>query len=220
MWSAWASRQEAMRDVIGLTGLDVWDKYKSWEDCAIHGGFRVIHEEFCIVSDFPEILKVNSSNQPHCETGPSHRWRDGFEIYHLNGIRVPEWLVMTDAGKIDPKVVIEEKNVDVQREMIRKIGAERMLKALDAKPIDVFVDNHTKGGNEYKLMELKLNGINRKYLYFEHASLPGVWYAQPVHPSITKAIHARAWILGIGEVEELQKAADSEIKKRLPEYVS
>ncbi|MBK8652139.1 MAG: hypothetical protein IPN23_10605 [Elusimicrobia bacterium] len=146
MWAMLPCYVEAMRDVIGLTGLPVWEQYKAWEDAATYGGFRVMHEKFCIVSDFPEVLKTDSRGRAHCATGPSHRWRDGFEIYHLNGIRVPKWLVMTDAGKIDPMLALNEKNVDVQREIIRKIGAERMLKAVGAKTVDTFVDCPQRAG--------------------------------------------------------------------------
>ena len=219
MWAALPSYAEAVRDVLCLKGLPVWEKYQAWEDAAKYGGFRVMHQEFCLVSDFPEVLKVNSQNRPHCENGPSHRWRDGFEIYHLNGIRVPKWLVMTDAGKIDPQLALTEKNVDVQREIIRKIGAERMLKATNAKVLDVFIDRHTNGGNEYKLMEMEVGQIKRKYLYYEHASLPGVWYAKPVPPETKRAIHARAWILR-NELEDLEIMSDEEIMDLLPEVVS
>ena len=127
---------------------------------------------------------------------------------------------MTDAGRIDPRLALEEKNVDVQREIIRKVGIERMLKVSNAELIDTFIDSHTKGGNEYKLMRMKIGQIDRKYLYFEHASLPGVWYAQPVHPSINKALHARAWILGIDEAEKLPKIKDAKLIAMLPKVVS
>ena len=105
----------------------------AWEQAELYGGFRVMHEKFCLVLEFPEFIRVNKLNRPHCETGPSHRCKHGFEIYHLDGIQVPKWLVMTDAGKIDPKLALKEKNVDIQREIIRKVGAERMLKACNAK---------------------------------------------------------------------------------------
>ncbi len=221
MWSAYPSYFESMRDIIGLKGLDCWKKYKFWEDAAKYGGFRVMHKKFCIVSEFPEILIRPINGRLHCETGPTHRWKDGFEIYHLNGIRVPKWLVMTDSGKIDPKLALTEKNVDVQREIIRKVGAERMLKACNAETLDIFIDKHTKVGNEYKLMRMKVgDNIDRKYLYFEHASLPGVWYAHGLPPNTKKAIHGRAWILGIGELDELEGKSDEEIRECLPVEVA
>ena len=128
---------------------------------------------------------------------------------------------MTDSGKIDPKLALMEKNVDIQREIIRKVGAERMLKACDAKVLDTFTDRHTKGGNKYELMEMKVgSNIRRKYLYFEHASFPGVHYAHPIHPEITKALHARAWMLSIGDPAELATKSDAEIRESLPMEVA
>ena len=70
MWPGFSSYAEAMRDVLGLTGLNCWEKWKSYEDASIYGGFRVMHEEFCIVSELPTVLKVNAQNRPHCDTGP------------------------------------------------------------------------------------------------------------------------------------------------------
>lgn len=62
--------------------------------------------------------------------------------------------------------------------------------------------------------------IDRKYLYFEHTSFSGVFYAQPVRPELKRALHARAWILGIGELDELEKTSDEEIIKCLPVEVA
>ena len=42
----------AMRDILGLR-LKEHENYKYWEEAAIHGTFRVMHEKFCIVADFP-----------------------------------------------------------------------------------------------------------------------------------------------------------------------
>lgn len=224
MWSGWECYLAAMRDVLGLTGLPGWEKYSAWEDAAKLGGFRVMHEEFCIVSDFPDEIHVDKEhgNRPHCTTGPSHRWSDGFEIYHLNGVRVPKWVVMTDAGKITPEQALNEKNVDVQREIIRKMGVERLLKASKADVVDVFNDPRGGRGSVYTLYRMKIGtAIDRKYLHFEHASLPGVFYAQPVHPSFVRALHARAAILGlIPHADGQVKQSDAELVAAMPGVVS
>ena len=222
MWASFPAYAEGMRDVLKLTDLFCWGKYEAWEECAKEGSFRVIHEKFCIVSDFPAEIHVNAQNRPHCSTGPSHRWRDGFSIYHLNGVRVPEWLVMTSAERIDLQKALDEKNTDVQREIIRKIGPERMMKKLNAKTIDEADDPKT--GYHYTLKEMKIgSNVNRKYLWFEHASMKGVFYAKPVPPETKKALHGRAWILSLVEQDELDKiSSPREIKlyARFPESVS
>ena len=86
MWSSYDSFLSAGRDILGLE-LPIYEKYEAWERCAKLGGFRYMHEEFCIVSDFPDFIHVDEQKRPHCDFGPSHRWADGFEIYHLDGVR-------------------------------------------------------------------------------------------------------------------------------------
>jgi hypothetical protein len=112
----------------------------------------------------------------------------------------------------------------VQREIIRKIGAEKMLKACNAETIDTFIDQHTGQGNEYRLMKMNIGSqINRRYLVFNHASVPGIVYAKPVPPECTKALHARAWILSMVERDSLSNinvAQEAEIIANLPQVVS
>ncbi|MDI6788003.1 MAG: hypothetical protein QME51_06500, partial [Planctomycetota bacterium] len=217
MWGGFLSWADACKNVLGLTGLQCWDKFDAYEQAGIHGGFRVMHREFCIVSEFP----IKISRRKHCEDGPTHEWRDGFKIYHLNNVMVPGWLVDTPADKLNPELALTERNADVQREIIRKIGAERMLNHCNAQTMDEYKD---KTGYTYKLMNMAIgNNIRRKYLYFEHASLPGIFYAKPVPPEVTKALHGRAWILSMVERTDLNNLTidkETEIIANLPDFVS
>lgn len=136
MWSGWQSYAEAMKNVIGLTGLDCWEKHDAYKDCALYGGFRVMHEEFCIVSDFPEVIKHDDQYRPHCDTGPSHRWRDGFEIYHIHGVKVDKRIVIhPETITIDE--IKSESNQEVRRIMIERMGVDKYLSETNAKILDV-----------------------------------------------------------------------------------
>lgn len=123
MWASWDCYLTACRDVLGLR-LTCHDAYRFWEEAAIHGGFRIMHQEFCMVSDFPEVLQVDANNQPHCEDGPSHRWRDGWSLYHWHGVRVPAFVVQNPAG-ITIEHIRKEENQEVRRVMIERMGWER-----------------------------------------------------------------------------------------------
>ena len=178
MWAAFPSFVEACRDVLGLD-LPEFSAWSAWEECVKEGGFRVLHEEFCIVSDFPEFIRINELHQPHCDNGPSHRWRDGWELYHLNGIPVPKEVVMTPADRLDPKIIVSEKNVDVRREIIRKIGIERCLELLDSKILD------EKG--DYQLVSIDLGMEKRSVgLKMKNPSI-GVWHLEFV-PFATRTV--------------------------------
>ncbi|MGB3388999.1 MAG: DUF6745 domain-containing protein, partial [Pseudaminobacter sp.] len=158
MWAGYDCYLTACRDIIGLE-LTSHSAYTHWEQAAIHGGFRVMHEEFCMVSDFPEILKVDDQNRPHCEDGPSHRWRDGWSLYHWHGVRVPgAWIENRDT--IDPAEVLRCENVEQRAAGAQIIGWPKMLDVLDASIIDSDPDP-----DHGDLIELTLPGLPEPGLF-------------------------------------------------------
>jgi hypothetical protein len=153
MSGPWECHLTAYRDVLGLR-LPVHEAYKHWEQAAINGGFRWMHHRFCLVSDFPEILSVNARNQPHAEFGPSHRWRDGFSIWHLNGVKVEQWMAESHPDDIDARKVLTIENVDQRRELIRRMGMERVIGQLRPTVLDV---ERREVGGEYRLLAVDMN---------------------------------------------------------------
>jgi len=189
MWGGFPAYAEAMRDVLSLKGLKVWEKYDAWERCAIYGGFRLMHEKFCLVSEFPVSLKMDERNRPHCTTGPSHRWKDGFEIYYLNGIRMRKEDVMTPAEKLDPKEILKRENVEERRELIRKVGIERMLSVLKNKVLD------KKG--DYSLLSIELSDQvkDARFLKMLNPSIQ-IWHLEGVSRECNTVAEAINWRAG------------------------
>lgn len=136
MWAGWLCYVDAAENVLGLR-LPEFEKYRPWHDAGVNGGYRVMHEDFCIVSDFPETIKIDEENRPHCEDGPSHRWRDGVEIYHWHGVNVPgEWL---DGSKtLTPEKALTWENVEQRRAACEILGWHNVLEhpSLNPKVID------------------------------------------------------------------------------------
>ena len=152
MWAAYESYLTAARDILGLE-LPSHAHYAYWEQAAIHGGFRVLHPEFCMVCDFPKVLSVDDENRPHAETGPSHRWRDGWSLYHWHGVRVPaHWI--EDRANLDPVEVMRESDVEKRTAGAAIIGWPKMIKHLKRKILDG--DPNTDLG---ALIELTLPGL-------------------------------------------------------------
>lgn len=134
MWSGLCAYFAGLRDVIGLD-LPVFAKWKAYEDCAKEGGFRVLHEKFCIVSDRPCVLKIDEQNRPHCEDGPSHMWRDGWSLYHWHGVRVPDhWIA--DRSNLTAAEVLREENVEKRMAGCQIIGWAKVADQLDRRVID------------------------------------------------------------------------------------
>jgi hypothetical protein len=185
MWAYFGAYAEAMRDVLGLTGLPCWEKYQSWEDAAKEGGLRYMHEEFCMVSDFPEVIKVNDRNLPHSTNGPSHRWRDGFEIYHLNGVRFPKDMYYKITSDMDDEAIpaewrltAEEKakyilaieDIDQRTQALRYLPPKELIQQLKGKLLDSYekiaVDGTTVEYGLYKLPKGDTFTEEAYYMYF------------------------------------------------------
>jgi hypothetical protein len=133
MWAAWDCYLTAARDILGLR-LPAHEAYAAWEQCAIEGGFRIMHEEFCMVSDFPERILADDQHRPHCDDGPSHRWRDGWSLWHIHGVRVTEQIVMRP-DTLTIQQIRDEDNAEVRRVMIERFGQDRYITESGMRPI-------------------------------------------------------------------------------------
>jgi len=184
-WAQYDAFLTAMRDVIGLR-LKEHENYKFWEDAAIHGTFRVMHEKFCIVSDFPEHLGIDDQNRAHGQEGPSHRWRDGWALYHWHGTAVPENWIMNKKS-LTAKQAITWKNIEQRRAAIEIVGWANVLDQLDAKVIDE--DGDPEIGT---LLEVDLPNIGKeKFLRVQCGT--GRTFAIPVPPEMRTALEAQSW---------------------------
>ena len=130
-----------------------YSAYSHWRVLAERSGPRIVHPDFCMISDRPELLTVDAQNRPHNETGPFCRWRDGTALYSWHGARVPaRWIEQRES--LDPREVIQHGNVELRAAGASIIGWAKMLKVLDAKVID------DSGSPDIgQLIELRLPGL-------------------------------------------------------------
>ena len=188
-WAQYDSYLTAMRDILGLR-LPEHANYKFWEEAAIHGTFRVMHEKFCIVSDFPELLKIDEQNRAHGQDGPSHRWRDGWSLYHWHGVAVPEHWIM-NKNSLSAKEAITWENIEQRRAACEILGWAKVLRELDAKVINE--DGDPEIGT---LVEVNLPDIGKeKFLRVLCGTKRE--FALPVPPDMKTALQANAWTFGM-----------------------
>ncbi|MDD5370673.1 MAG: hypothetical protein PHQ40_16445 [Anaerolineaceae bacterium] len=155
LWGHYDSVLTAFRDVLGLR-LPEYEKYEAWEACAIHGGFRWMHEEFCIVSDFPVHIKQDASHRPHCDDGPSHLWRDGWSLWYIHGVAVTEQIVMHPEA-LTVAQIQEEQNAEVRRVMLDRFGIQRFMRESGAKTVCEYPESHPlKGLRTARLLRMDL----------------------------------------------------------------
>jgi len=141
-------------------------------------------KDICILCQRPTIIRMKEG-QLHAEGKPSIEFKGNFNVYSLNGVRVPAEIAMTPAEKLDPKIILKGKNVEIRREIVRKIGIEKVCQRLNAKVID------KKG--EYELLLLKLGDRRRRpYLKMKSPSI-GTYHIEGVPPEIKTVVQALNW---------------------------
>jgi hypothetical protein len=150
-----------------------------------------MHEDFCIVSDRPEILTVDEQNRPHSDTGPFCRWRDGTALYSVHGVRVPAWIVERPQD-LTCRHIDKEQNAEVRRVMVERYGMDRYMRDGGARCVDEGRDGRRlfrkEQDSDEPLVMVELvnstpepDGHHKKYLV-------------RVPPTTTSADQAAAWI--------------------------
>ena len=184
-WASWCCYLSFFRDIVGLK-LPQYTAYAAYEDAAICAGPRYMRPEFCMVSDRPEWIHTDADNRPHADGKAAIRWRDGWSLYYLNGVRVPPWLAETSSGRLDPLLMHQIDNAEVRAQFVRKVGLERLLYKLDATLIDaetVIMRTPIDGSwpCKYALYEMAYApGVRRRVLKMDNASLPSVEHVEYV----------------------------------------
>lgn len=127
-WAQYVSFISFFRYVSGLQ-LD-YSKWDHYEVLATLSGPRIMHADFCMISDKPEILTADSQNRPHNDTGPFCRWSDGTSLYAIHGTYVPAW-VIEHPERITTQTIEAENNAEIRRIMVEKYGLSKYVR--DAK---------------------------------------------------------------------------------------
>jgi hypothetical protein len=101
---------------------------------------------------------------------------------------VPVWLadkLKSDVG-LEPKDILKTRNVEIRREIVQRIGIEKICEALNAEVIDkkdftLFSGDVPK---HYELLLLDLgDGRRRPFLKMLNPSVPNCWHVEGVHPA-------------------------------------
>jgi hypothetical protein len=98
--------------------------------------------------------------------------------------------IITPAEQMDPRTILKERNVDIRRELLRKVGVSRMLKF--GKEID--------RQGRYRLIDMSrlFKGFEihyAPYLLMESPSVDGAQHLEGVSPdcrTVEQAINWRA----------------------------
>ncbi len=152
---------------------------------AKHCGWWAPYEGICFMQHRPQEIHLHNKLL-HKEGEPAILYRDGFSVWALNGVRVPQWLSETRTEDINPRKLLTIKNAQVRAEFVKKVGIERVCYGLKAKCVD-------KQGN-YELLMLDLqDGKQRPFLKMLNPSVPDLWHIEGVHPDCVDVAEALKW---------------------------
>jgi hypothetical protein len=158
--------------------------------------FRLISENLHYYFTFKDIVFCSErpiemhfkGNDLHNENEAAVQYKDGYSIYSLNGINVPEKIVLTKPENMDKEFLSEyyfkNENAEIRREIVRKMGYELFANRVEAKSID-------RKGEMYELLEIDLQGSTGKwpFLKMRNPSID-VWHIEPVSKECKTVDHA------------------------------
>ncbi len=134
-------------------------------DIAMSAGMAIFFRDICFISERYNVCKYDENYNLHCERGPAIQYPDGFSVYSLNGLLVDKYIVETPGEQMDSKVIFEYTNAETRREIVKKIGVEKLCHDLRAKIIDK--------KDSYELLSLDLkDGRYLTSFKMSNASMP------------------------------------------------
>jgi hypothetical protein len=128
--------------------IEACEKLLPLMDLSKEGGWFYPYQNICVISERPCEIHMDGT-QIHRDGGPAIHYMDGFAVYALHGVQIPEWLVMTPKEELDSTKILALPNAQQRAEGVKKIGISAMLSALKWERIDK-MDGYELGSIEYE----------------------------------------------------------------------
>lgn len=183
------------RSELGLA--EETEAYAQLAELARQVGWVMPFRNACYVAERPTRLERNESGRLHSADDAAIAFPDGYLLYAWKGIFVPARLIL-EPGRITAKLINAERNAELRRCMIERLGSERYLKDSGAN----LVGEDTTGrlwrkefasGDAWSVVEV-VNGT-------EEADGSRKRYFLQVPPRCRTAREAVAWTYGLTEHE-------------------
>lgn len=176
-------------EVLGIEYCEEYEWYKKTTECSLIYPL----DDICIFCEKP--LEINlKDGQLHAEGKPSIKYEGDWNVYSLNGIRVPKYLAMTPSGLLDLEFFKSKEHLaDVKTEFIRKYGIDRMISL--GIEVDTYknYDNKDWNESEYKLIDMAPI-FEERISYAPHVYMKnlttGVYHLEGVAPECKNLIDA------------------------------
>ena len=180
--SPYFSFYEFMFNVLNIRNPveDLFDHYlKTTESGIIYSC-----DDFCVISNKQSKILMREGRL-HANGSPAIEYNDGFKVWSLNGVMVPQYLAETPESKLDLEFFKKEQNVEVRAQFIRKYGIDRMKKQGKLK----------ENNDVYELIDMSPIFTQVKYAPYLFMINPstGTIHAEGVHPDCKTIEQALNW---------------------------
>jgi hypothetical protein len=184
-------------------GIEKGGKTTPFVKLAENAGWWWPYQYLVIITEKMQELHLNERGRLHKDRAPALVYPDGFSIYALNGVVFApsvtgeitdpwarkEW-VLCRGEELEPELVMREKNVEIRRELLRKIGVERFVQKCGAKTLD------RDAPRGYELLQISLPQFpDMVWLKMQHPSL-GTWHMEGVAGDCRTVQQALNWRAG------------------------
>ncbi|MBF0515940.1 MAG: hypothetical protein HQK97_02315 [Nitrospirae bacterium] len=176
-----------LMSALGIRKNELIDRYRRFLKSGVFASMFFKNNAVIVIQ--PQVTQLTDDGKLHCDGGPAMQWADGHKTYALHNVHVPEHIALTPHYELNPMLIVTEKNAEIRREIVRKIGAERMVSYFGAVVIDKYED--------YELIELTIKeiAITARYLKTKNPSI-GTWHIEGVPPDIKTCLEALQWRIG------------------------
>jgi hypothetical protein len=154
-------------------------------------------ENAVILCERPTELHLDERGRLHHGDGPALAYRDGFVLHRWHGIPIPAEFAQT-LRALTPKIIQEQRNVELRRMMLEHYGHERFILDSGAEPVQ-----QDEAGKLWRVTLTRDEPITMVEVVNSTAEPDGGFrtYWLRVPPHTRTAREAVAWTFGLAEQE-------------------
>lgn len=146
------------------------------------------YENIVLISEKPTNIVFDEDQRLHNTKNAAIEFASGYNLYALNGVTIPDWVITTPKDKLDPKKILEISNVEQRLQAIKYVGLEKLLSQLKTKTID--------RKDKYELILIDIEDKQCEFLKMSNPST-GEIHVEGIKPGIKTVNEALAWRMGL-----------------------
>ena len=201
--AAWLSFYEFF---LSQCGLEACAKLLPLMQLAQHSGWWWSFKSVCIATEKPSALHCDEQGRLHNDTGPALDYGGTWGIWAFHGVRVPA-MVIEHPEDITAPQVLAERNAEVARVMLDRMGIERFCRDADSTVLHSDIDG---AGQPRRLLSIPMPNDPDRVVVVVEVTCPstGHHYLLRVPPTMRTCTAAVAWTFNV-EVKDYAPVAEA-----------